>query len=124
MALTEQHTHTIHIQWEPGNGTRYDVVLAALEQSFMGHSPEGAYLVTLTGFRGMPVAFVTSKGGLLHCTYVQEKTNLGIQDACVVTEIISAVLDREFYVVEDSWYRESVPEFAPIYKQMKEGATK
>lgn len=116
MAL--KHTHTIHIQWEPGNGTRYDVLITALEQTFMGHAAAGTYLVTASD--RSPLSFVTSKGGFLHFSYVQEKLHgMGIQDACVVTEMVAAALDREFCVVDEPWYRESVPEFAPVYEEMK-----
>ena len=119
-----KHSHAIHLQWEPGNGTRYDVMLTSLEQTFMGHSPDGTYLVTASNI-GSPLSFVTSKGGFLHFSYVQEKLNgMGIQDACVVTEMIAAALGRDFCVVQEPWYRESVPEFAPVYKQMKDRATK
>ena len=109
------HSHSIQLQWEPGNGTRYDLMVTALGQAFMGHSHQDTFLVTASNI-AKPVSFITSRGGFLHYSYVEEKTGLGIQDACVVTEMVAAVLERDFAVVSDSWYRESVPEFLPIYK--------
>jgi hypothetical protein len=117
---TTTHSHSIHVQWEPGNGTRYDVMLTRVEQTFMGHGV-GTYLVTVSDY-GSPKSFFTSKnGGYLIHHWVSEKTGLNEHDASVVAEIVAAVLERPVGVVEAPWYRLGVPEFAPIYKQ---GATK
>jgi hypothetical protein len=114
-ALKTTHNHSIHVQWEPGNGTRYDVMITHLEQPFMGHG-NGVHLITVSD-NGSPKAFFCSKnGGHLIYRWVSEKTGLNSHDASVVAEIIAAVFDQPVAVVQESWYRRRVPEFAPIYK--------
>ena len=81
MALKITHNHSIHLQWEPGNGTRYDVMVSHLEQSFMGHG-NGVCLVTVSD-HGTPKSFFASRGGYIVHSWVSEKTGLNPHDASV-----------------------------------------
>ena len=119
LTCTAKHTHSIHVQWEPGNGTRYDVLATRLEQTFMGHGV-GTYLITVSDVGHAPKSFFCTKGtGPLRYQWVAEKAGLGSHDASVVTEIVGAILDRTPVVSRELWYREQVPEFKPIYEATK-----
>ena len=113
---TRTDNHSMHLQWEPGNGTRYDVIITHLEQSFMGHGV-GIYLVTVSDSPRPTAFFVAKDGGYIVHHWVSEKTGLNAHDASVVTEMVGAALERPIGVIEEDWYRERVPvPFAEVYK--------
>jgi len=92
------------------------VVLVYLEQEFQG-TGKGMVLVTASGFPRATSFIINPNGGVLHFTYVVEKSGLEVHDASVVTEIVAAVLGREAVPTKESWYRESVQTpFADIWE--------
>lgn len=114
--MNRTDSHAVHVHWEPGNGTRYDVVLVYLEQGFQG-TGEGMVLVTASGFPRATAFVVNPAPGILHYSYVMEKSGLEAHDASVVTEIVAAVLGREAAPTKEHWYRERVKTpFADIWE--------
>lgn len=115
-APTRTDSHAIHVQWEPGNGTRYDVVLVYLEQGFQGGG-QGMVLVTASGFPRATSFIINPTSGILHWTYIMEKSGLEVHDASVVTEIVAAVLGRKAVLTDEDWYRDCVATpFADIWE--------
>ena len=77
------------IVYEPGNGTRYELVFVQMSDAVLrmiGYRPSSV-MVTLVNIRGKTM-FAT-KGAFLHPGYVKEKMDIGISDAYVLAEIIS-----------------------------------
>jgi len=85
------------IAYEPGNGTRYSVVLACLESLKKAeYVLGGSILIHVTNFgRG----FILPEGKIHH-HFVQEKLRCSIFDAVVLAELLGYLLETDCTTME------------------------
>lgn len=75
--------------YEPGNGTRYEIVLTDLRA--MG---EG-YIVSLLTTSPGTCMRVADSGGYITATYVRSKLGVGLGDAVILAELIAHLTGRK-----------------------------
>ena len=92
-----------YVSWQPGNGTRYDLVIADLRgHNILGCGQAGAWVVALTNLSEGCIV-VPADMGFLHFNYLAGKLR-GLQepDAVIVAEALDYLLpDIEAVSVEE-----------------------
>ncbi len=93
---------SMHLLWEPGNGTRYEILITKAATSIFGASQGG--FVVVGPFSDKLRAMVVSPEGGLHYTYVMEKMGLNEIDASCVTVMLREALRIEAWPMESEWF--------------------
>ena len=87
-------------QFEPGNGTRYDLLWGDCPD---GNDPDGPHLFFCTWLKNGGSGGVTVThpiGGYCHFSYVAEKMEIGGEDAKAIAHLINSLNCRS-YTVQD-----------------------
>jgi hypothetical protein len=82
-----------YITWQPGNGTRYDVILTRLDVDVYGQKA-GTWMVVGPWTARARVMFL-AEGGVLSFGYVGEKMDIGPHDASVVAMMVAPHIGRQ-----------------------------
>ena len=85
------------IEYQPGNGTRYQLVLTALD--FVDSRKENVLdlprKTVVVNVLGVGTLMLVRDQGLLHPSYVMEKLDCLESDAIVLTELLASLLNRK-----------------------------
>ena len=88
---SESDQPVLHVVWQPGNGTRYEVVVTPLEAS----EPEAVMISWHNHHGGRCMSLrVDDKVGELMFTYVCEKLGVNVADGAALTALLSRVTPR------------------------------
>jgi hypothetical protein len=88
-----------YLTWQPGNGTRYDIILVKLALDTYGQKA-GTWMVVGPWSDRARVMFI-DEGGYISHQYVGEKFGIGPHDASVVTLMIAPHIGRETHVIDN-----------------------
>ncbi|NBR68244.1 MAG: hypothetical protein EBT79_13405, partial [Actinobacteria bacterium] len=88
-----------YITWQPGNGTRYDIILTQLTIDTYGQKA-GTWMVVGPWADRARVMFLT-EGGYLDHNYVGEKLGIGPHDASVVAMMVAPHIGREAITLDN-----------------------
>ena len=92
--------------WQPGNGTRYDLILTNLK---------GHWLITWLRFGGSGGPSLLFSG-YLHYTYVMEKMSVGIADAVAILKFLEFHGVNVGYPIDDDY---EVPRSEPSLSEIE-----
>ncbi len=95
-ALSQSPVHTIVLDYQPGNGTAYHLVITGPYEATEATERvgiDGSYTVTVLNFGTCMT--IAGKGGYLSWGYMAEKLGLEQDDAMVLAEIIAKYTGRE-----------------------------
>ena len=81
-----EEASSIHFLYEPGNGTRYDVLLTTTQS--------GETTLTLINFRKAMV--IPSEMGVWNMTYMQEKLGINLGDCYALIPLINSYLKKDW----------------------------
>lgn len=94
------------LEWSPGNGTRYELLVTEVPTTIFGSS-NGGYVV-VGPFPDKLRAMVVSPEGGLHYSYVMEKMGLNEIDASCVTVMLREALGIEAWPSESEWFTKGI----------------
>jgi len=89
-----------YLTWQPGNGTRYDIILTQLAVDTYGQKA-GTWMVVGPWTDRARVMFLTPDGGFLAYNYVGEKMGIGPHDASVVAMMVAPHIGREAITLDN-----------------------
>lgn len=92
--------------WEPGNGTRYELLVTRVETPIFGSS--GGGFIVVGPFSDKLRAMVVSLDGGLHFSYVMEKMDLNEIDASCVTVMLGEALGIEAWPTDSEWFTKGI----------------
>jgi len=90
-----------YITWQPGNGTRYDLILTQLEVDTVGPKSGSWILVGPWTDRPRVIFLDGATGGILHYSYIAEKFNVGPHDASVIALMVAPHVGREAVTIDN-----------------------
>ena len=89
-----------YITWQPGNGTRYDLILTKLEVDTVCPN-SGSWILVGPWTDRARVIFLDENGGPLHFSYIAEKFNVGPHDASVIALMVAPHIGREALTIDN-----------------------
>jgi hypothetical protein len=110
-AVVWEDGSTTRVEWQPGNGTRYQLVIVQLpDLEVPGMPVDGGILVVEGPTPRAEHAAYFNLTGLLHYSYVQSKMGYrSFIDASEVSRVLGTILGRSF-VVKTNARGESIDE--------------
>ena len=103
ITIIEERGPLIAIEYQPGNGSRYCLVITKLDPlgdeflQSIGRQGKTWVLTWLAGSKGKSMTF---GDGLLHFNYVQEKLDCSRSDAIVIAEIAGQLTKNDYVSCE------------------------
>ena len=106
-----------YITWQPGNGTRYDLILVLLEVDTYGQKA-GTWMLIGPWTDRARVMFLAPDGGYLAHQYVEEKLGIGPHDASVVAMMVAPHIGREAGVINNVFEHYNAPKGQPTVTEV------
>lgn len=97
---------SMRLLWEPGNGTRYELLVTRTDSTIFGASQGG--FVVVGPFSDKLRAMVVPLEGGLHYTYVMEKMGLNEIDASCVAVMLREALGIEAWPTDSEWFTKGI----------------
>ncbi len=94
-----QGTSVRYVDYAPGNGTRYEIVLVSLSEEIGQRVCGSSGTMIVLANHGRKALFLSDKG-FIHWSYVKEKSDLGVPDAVAVAELLGVLLNRPHVTAE------------------------
>jgi hypothetical protein len=90
-----------YITWQPGNSTRYDLLLVKIEFDIPGHNA-GTWMVVGPWANARPrIVYLPPDGGYISYDYIASKMDVGPHDASVVALMVAPHIGCEAITLDN-----------------------